>query len=148
MAATAVGNNILAAPDERMDVIIVSGDRDLWPLLQYPRVRIFSLAHKSFIGEAHIQKAFDVKDPKFIPLCKALWGDSGDNVPNAVPRMQKPLLPVIQASDGSLMDFLEKTDSFPLSPRCVELLQGNLRQVVINEKLVRLNMSVPVEVLS
>ena len=130
-----------------MDVIVVSGDRDLWPLLQYPRIRIFSLAHKAFITPAHVKKSFDVSNPKFIPLCKALWGDSGDNVPNAVPRMQRALLPVIEASDGTLMDFLERTDQLPLTDRCTELLQSNLRQVCCNSQLVRLNMNVPVEML-
>lgn len=130
-----------------LDVIVVSGDRDLWPLLQYPRVTIYSLAHKAFIGPAHVKKAFDVDDPKFIPLCKSLWGDSGDNVPNAVPRMQRPLLPVIQASDGTLMDFLHKTDSYPLTDRCVQLLQQNLRQVCCNNQLVKLDMNVPIEML-
>lgn len=137
----------LSGSTSGLNVIVVSGDRDLWPLLQYPRVRIYSLAHKTFVGPAHVKKSFDVDDPKFIPLHKALWGDSGDNVPNAVPRMQKPLLPVIHASDGTLMDFLEKTDRFPLSDRCVELLQNNLSQVCCNEQLVRLKMNVPVEML-
>jgi 5'-3' exonuclease len=126
------------------DVVVVSGDKDLWQLLQYPRIRIFNPSQKVFVERQHIAKAFNgLNDPRFIALHKALWGDAGDNVPNAVPRMQKPLQPVIEASDGTLMDFLEKTDQFPLSPRCVQLLQENLRQVVINDKLVRLATGVP-----
>ena len=125
-------------------VIVVSGDRDLWQLLRYPGCRIYSPAHKAWIGPQHLLKAFGHQDPNLVCLSKALWGDSGDNVTNAVPRMQKPLLPVMQVSDGTLMDFLEKTDQFQLSNRCLELLQDNLRQVVMNWRLVSLKTDVPI----
>ena len=131
---------------EGNDAIVVSGDKDLWQLLQHPGIRIYSPAHKGFITPIHIAKAFNgLTNPKLIALHKALWGDSGDNVPNAVPRMQKPLIPVMDASDGTLSDFLEKTDQHGLSDRCVHLLQENLRQVVINDNLVRLKLDLPLE---
>jgi len=125
-------------------VVVVSSDKDLWQLIQ-KGVRIWSPSTGKFVDEAAIVKAFGVADPKHIPLVKALWGDSGDNVPNAVPRMQKQLLPVIKDSDGSLGDFWMIHFGYNLTDRCEVLLTQGLEQVKINYELVKLKNKVPIE---
>jgi 5'-3' exonuclease len=134
-----IASMAMMASRSGVPAVVVSSDKDLWSLLQYPDVHVYSSAHKAFIGPEHITKAFGVTHPKYIMLCKSLWGDSGDNVPNAVPRMQKQLVPVIEASDGSLNDFLAKTEAFHLTDRCKQLLAQGQDQVRINEFLVRLS---------
>jgi 5'-3' exonuclease len=125
-------------------VTVVSSDKDLWQLIR-PGVRIWSPSTGKFVDEAAILKSFGVTNPQQIPLVKALWGDAGDNVPNAVPRMQKQLLPIIQASDGSLIDFWMNHFGYNLTPRCEELLQKGLEQVRINYKLVKLDENVIID---
>jgi hypothetical protein len=117
---------------ETANVVIVSSDKDLWQLLSPPDIRVFSPTLKLFIGPERLEKAFQVSEPRHIRLCKALWGDASDNMPNAVPRMQKALLPLIKASDGSLDDFLRKVTVADLSPRCRELLTKGIDQVATN----------------
>jgi 5'-3' exonuclease len=128
------------------DVTIVSSDRDLWQLAS-PRVSFWNPATGNFAGAKDLEKAFGTPDPSFIPLIKAIWGDAGDAVPNAIPRMQKQLLPLILRSDGTLEGFAyhlrENYDT--LTPRCRELISSGKEQVAINYKLVKLDPLVPLE---
>lgn len=130
----------LAAQGEA--VIVVSSDKDLWQLLTHPNIRILNPTSKEFIGLAQIEKAFGLSHPRGIALHKTLFGDSGDNVPNATPRMQKGLVPLIEASDGSLADFLARAQGAQLTPRCRELLTAGMPQIFVNDQLVRLNLTV------
>jgi 5'-3' exonuclease len=126
--------------------VVLSSDKDLWVLLSLPGCRVYSPSHRSWVDSDMIAKAFDgLKDPRSITLHKTLWGDAGDNIPNACPRMQRQMLPIIKASDGTLTDMLGKTDVFDLSARCIELLNQNMRQLVINWRLVNLKTDVPLE---
>jgi 5'-3' exonuclease len=120
--------------------VIVSSDKDLWQLLR-PGVRIWSPSSGKFVDEAAILKAFGVTNPEHIPLVKALWGDAGDNVPNAIPRMQKQLLPLVRLSDGTLADMsLRVARNYAgMSPRCRQLYVDGWPQVEVNYQLVKLN---------
>jgi len=132
------------------EVIVVTTDRDLWQLCDYPNCRVFDPIKKEYIGENHIREKFCRKDKHkiihehltsfgHIKLWKALWGDSSDNIKNMVPRMQKQLLPVIGQTDGSLESFYEKAAEAELTPKCKELLENSKEGVKLNEQLVRLN---------
>jgi 5'-3' exonuclease len=132
----------VALSEAGQNVVVVSSDKDLWQLLQYPNVKVFSPPSKTWIGKDQIYKAFGLTDPKHIALHKSLWGDSGDNVPNVVPRMQKALIGAIDHSDGTLEDFLSKARGSDLSKRCEELLWGNLDKVRLNNQLVCLSTDV------
>lgn len=127
------------------DVVIVSSDADLWALYEPPRVRVFLMTRKEWLTPAHIEKKFGFPDPRFIRLHKSLWGDASDAIPNAVPRMQKQLLPLIKASDGTWPDFHRLASTTGISERCAQLLRENIQQVEVNLKLVTLDPTVPVE---
>jgi 5'-3' exonuclease len=84
-------------------VVVVSNDKDTWPLLRYANVKI--LKAKQGGGRVYVSPE-DVKeeygtDPEKIPLCKALHGDS-DNI-KGVPRlMWKQSAPYLQ--DPAVVD--------------------------------------------
>lgn len=120
--------------------IIVSADRDMWQLWG-DTVAILNPVTKLFITVDDIDRAFSVRVPSQIALYKALWGDAGDGVPNAVPRMQKHLLPIIRLTDGTLESFKAELKSawWSLSKRCRELYAENENQVDINWRLVKLD---------
>lgn len=67
-------------------ITIVSCDRDLWTCLHNKKVTIRK--NKDNIYQAQAQKEFKVQDLRAIPLVKALYGDSSDNIPS-VPRLRK-----------------------------------------------------------
>jgi 5'-3' exonuclease len=130
---------LVKAYREKNTITIISGDRDLWQLKQ-DGVRIYNPATGKFVDEAAIIKAFGVTEPRHIPLVKSLWGDSGDNVPNAVPRMQKQLYPFLHKTDGSIRDMsLKVAQGFVgLSDRCKQLWLDGKDQMMLNYELVKL----------
>jgi hypothetical protein len=126
--------------------VIVSCDRDLWQLIELRKVGVLNPLTKKFITTADIQKAFQLEDPAHIVLHKALWGDAGDCVPNAMPRQQKALRPIVCVSNGTLESFTTglRAAWSSLSQRCKDLWNENESQVQINYNLVRLHRYCPI----
>lgn len=121
--------------------VVVSMDKDLWQLIDHKNTLVIDPLNKVFIREQHVYKVFRLQDACHIALYKALWGDAGDCVPNAVPRMQRHLLPVIRSSDGTLDGFssaLTMVWDF-LSKRCQVLYSEGQAQVYVNYELVKLD---------
>jgi 5'-3' exonuclease len=119
-------------------VVLVTMDRDLWQLIGED-CHIFHPIRRQFITEKDVFKSFGV-GPKHVALFKSLWGDAGDCVPNAVPRMQKQLLPLVTASEGNLVSFyrVAQANQASLTKRCRQLLNEGKNQAVINWLLVNL----------
>jgi hypothetical protein len=123
------------------DICVATTDKDLWQLLENPRTKIYNFHKNSLVTKRELYEAYGLNDYAHIKLHKTLWGDSGDNVPNLVPRMQKNLLPLIMQTDGTLNDFWKHTAASwdTLSDRCKEILDENRDKLKTNYELVRLN---------
>jgi len=131
------------------ETTVVTTDKDLWAILDHPNVRILNFIKGEYITKQHLREAFCIKDKhkvitqyltqySQIKLWKQLWGDSGDNIPNAVPRMKKQLLPFIKKSDGTWEDFEAKLDYTALTEKCKTLLKTAEAQIKINSQLAHL----------
>lgn len=123
-------------------VTIVSSDRDLWQLLDPPRVSNWSPSLGRYVQVEDVVAAFRV-GPHHLRLAKSLWGDSGDNIPNVMPRMQKKLVPLIQQTDGTLEALIQKVDGWA-DEKTKSLMHANLAKIALNYVLVGLNKEVPV----
>lgn len=119
---------------------LVTSDKDLWRLLEHENCRVYNPLAMSFVEKSHLSESFKLENFRSITLYKSLWGDSGDNVPNLIPRMKSALIPLIEQSSG-LEDFWATVEAkrSELSPRCVELLEGNREAVARNFELVKLS---------
>jgi DNA polymerase-1 len=125
-------------------VVVCSSDKDLWQLYG-ANALIWQLTKDRFVNPDIIFEEFGVHDPRQIVMVKTLWGDSGDNVPNAVPRMQKHLMPTIEDTDGTLESFYRNMGNFFIkSERCKELLELGKNQIAINYQLVKLDTNCPI----
>lgn len=69
-------------------VIIASNDRDLWRLLKYPKVSIIGSKGAEVTHQA-FKEEFGFDEPDLVLPFKALFGDSSDNIPSLLPRVQK-----------------------------------------------------------
>lgn len=127
-----------------MRVVIVSADKDLWQVWNPPYVRIYLTTKKEWLTVDYMDKRMRVTDPRHIRLVKALWGDPSDNLPNALPRMQKQVLPLLKKSDGSLDAFLSSMSTVAVGDRCMELLDKGRDQIRTNYEVVGLYTDVPV----
>lgn len=118
---------------DAMNVVIVSSDKDLWQLWDPPRVRIYLTTKKEWLTAEYMEKKLRVNRASQVRLVKALWGDPSDNIPNAIPRMQAQLLPLVKSSDGSLRRFWDEvTNHQGLTAKCHELLAKGQGQVNTN----------------
>jgi len=72
----------------RKPTYIMSSDKDLWQLLNNPRVQQVSLRKSEKVTDADLLKSFDTtrKRAHMIALYKAVMGDVSDNIPK-VPRI-------------------------------------------------------------
>lgn len=124
-----------------VDSIVCTGDKDLWQLIDDPKVRVYNPIKQEMVTDADIEKAFKCQ-AIHIPLYKSLWGDSGDCVPNVMPRTKKQLIPVILKTDGSLgalITCIERTeDRYYLTPKCFNLWESAQAEIVRNWDLVKL----------
>jgi len=135
--ASFVGEHI----DEK--VVVASTDKDLWQLCENPTTKVFNF-HKDalrYVTSEDLLKSFKLNDFTHIKLHKALWGDSGDGVPNVMPYMKKQLLPLVMQTDGTLEDFdmVIKEYWTGLTERCRDLYTRNKKRIDINYQLVKLN---------
>lgn len=122
-------------------ITVATTDKDLWQLLENDKTKIYNFIKNSFVTKRELDEVYGVDSFAKIKLHKTLWGDSGDNVPNLIPRMQKPLIPYIIQSDGTLDHFWKVVTANwgTLSDRCQNLLTDNKDSLKINYQLVRLN---------
>lgn len=132
---------VVKQASDRRSVILTS-DKDLWQLIS-DSVHVYQPVKDRPTTMDDVHDKFYGADPGSIPLIKALWGDASDNIPNAVPRMQKQLMPVVIKSDKTPEGFISECESADLSERCKALLRAGVPQVLINWKLVKLDVACP-----
>lgn len=132
-------------PDK--SIIVVSSDKDLWVLLQYPHCNIYDLNKGDYATHELYVEKFKLQDYKHLTLYKALWGDSSDNIANKMPALQKSMLPVITESDGTLSSFIElfekKRSTF--TKAVTSKFDANLDGIIDNYSIVQLYCNLKVE---
>jgi 5'-3' exonuclease len=61
--------------------VVYSGDKDMYALLQYPGCRQYSPNLKRFVTNEDLLENYHLNNkPQAVPLAKALFGDSSDNI--------------------------------------------------------------------
>lgn len=139
-ADDSIATLVAVAKAAGVDSIVVSGDKDLWQLIDDPKVRVYSPIKQEMVSDADIEKAFKCR-PIHIALHKSLWGDSGDCVPNVMPRTQKDMLPLILSTDGlleSLKASVEGDGKFYIKPACYQKWLDAQDEIQRNWGLVKL----------
>lgn len=133
------------AQQQRVFTVIVTADKDLWQLIG-STTAVFNPAKNALVTLDDVKNAFTWKEfaivPSQVALVKALWGDAGDCVPNACPRTQKQILPILrQSPSGDLTEFKSLLDQHwdQLTPRCRQILTEGAAQVDQNWELVKLD---------
>ena len=75
--------------------IVDSGDRDLWSLMKYDNVKVYSPNKKRIVEKTDWLEEYHVKDPSRIYMAKALFGDSSDNIKGVERLIKKQVEPVL-----------------------------------------------------
>lgn len=135
-------DNVIATLAHKYDksVVVMSSDKDLWPLMCRQNVQVVSMRKSAVITDMDIRNKFSLprrKDTYKVALYKAVMGDSSDNIPK-VPRMpSKEFHTVLNdisytGTDDCVTMLLEKASELK-NPRAHRLL-------LENETLIRRNL--------
>jgi len=124
-------------------VDVVSSDQDLWQLLPFENVRQYNPMKRRFVTTEDLYEKYGIESWTKVPLWKAMFGDGGDNIKPAVPRVRKKLVvPMINESNGSIKDFyrIVERDKDKFTPSMFENMTNGRDKLIENGKLVALDL--------
>lgn len=135
-------------------VIIVTSDKDMWQLLEEPNCNIYDPVKRQYVTREMLTEKFKLNRFGHIAIHKALWGDRGDNVPNAFPRTQQYVLPLLeQMGEVSLGSFIQAFEQeIPNMSKSKKTQEGILKRfeeakdrIITNYSIVTLNKKLDVQ---
>lgn len=141
-----------------MQVVIVSGDRDLLQLVEDDRILVFmptkGLTEGKLLGEKNVEEKMGVA-PDQIPDLKALMGDASDNYPGVAgigPKTAISLIVTYGSVKGiyrSLKEFRGKEDKGKIvkgmSAGTFEKLQAGKESAILSKNLATIRTDAPVD---
>ncbi len=134
------------ARDNQLPVIIVTGDRDSYQLVEDPFIRVLynkkGVSDYALYDEAGIEERTGVRPEKY-PLLAALRGDPSDNLPG-VPGVGEKTAAKLINEYGDLEAVYAHLDA--LTPKLRENLAAHFDQVRKNAEVIPLVRDVPLDV--
>ncbi len=134
-----IGTVAKKAEAEGMDVVIVSGDKDMFQLVS-ARIQIYDSMREKVYGEKEVQEKFGV-EPRQVVEVMALMGDAVDNIPG-VPGVGEKTAVELVRQFGSIDNLLSHQDAVK-KPKLREALREFSEQLKMSRDLVRLHLDVP-----
>jgi 5'-3' exonuclease len=125
---------------EGRPVVVWSGDKDLWSLLQYPNVRVLSPNLKRFVENSDLMEHYHLDNrPGNVYLAKALFGDASDGIKGVFRLQKKQVAPILNTPGVcTVTDFY---NAIAIKPDCMtasthQKLKEAVDKVVINYQVV------------
>lgn len=131
----------LRAAAQNMEVIIVSGDKDILQLVS-PQIKVFNESKKILFDAEEVIRKWGVRPEKIVELF-TLIGDSADNVPG-VPGIGEKTASKLLQQYGSLDKILTLPDG--LSEKIKISIDRNRGQIAQSKDLITLNSAAPIQV--
>lgn len=138
-----IGTMVTRAQKEKVDSVIVSGDKDFMQLIG-PAVKMFKPKWPndwSMADEKDVMEKFGVKPEQVIDVL-ALMGDTSDNVPGVPGIGEKTATTLIQEY-GSFENVFKNVDKIQ-KPKLKEALQNNRKLADLSKELVTIHCEVPI----
>jgi DNA polymerase-1 len=123
------------------DVVIVTGDKDMFQLLT-PHVRIYDPVKDKWSGEAECRERFGVEPARVVEVM-GLMGDSTDNIPGVKGIGEKTAMKLI-AEFGTIDELLRRVDEVA-PPRTKAMLIEQADNARLSRKLATIDVDGPVE---
>ena len=139
-----IGTMVGRAKKEKIESVIVSGDKDFMQLIG-PSVKMFKPKWPddwSMADEKDVMEKFGVKPEQVIDVL-ALMGDASDNVPGVPGIGEKTATTLIQEY-GTLDNLFKNVDKIQ-KPKLKETLQNNKKLADLSKELVTINCEVPIK---
>ncbi len=134
------------ARDDGHEVVVVTGDRDVYQLVEDPRIQVLynrrGVSDYALYDEAGIEERTGVKPADYVKYA-ALRGDTSDNLPG-VPGVGEKTAAKLVNSYGSIDEIFAHVED--QTPKLRENLAANEEQVRLNAEVMVLVRDVPLEV--
>jgi len=136
-----IGTLARKAEQAGYDVVIVTGDKDMFQLLTN-HVRIYDPVKDKWVSEAECQERFGV-EPARVAEVMGLMGDSTDNIPGVKGIGEKTAMKLI-AQFGTIDELLRRVDEVTPS-RTKTMLREQADNARLSRKLATIDVDSPVE---
>ncbi len=123
------------------DVVIVTGDKDMFQLLT-PHVRIYDPVKDKWFGEEECRERFGVEPARVVEIM-GLMGDATDNIPGVKGIGEKTAMKLIDQF-GTIEELLNRVDEVA-SERIKTLLTEEAEHARLSRKLATIQTDSPVE---
>ena len=123
------------------DVVIVTGDKDMFQLLT-PHVRIYDPVKDKWSGEAECRERFGVEPARVVEIM-GLMGDSTDNIPGVKGIGEKTAMKLI-AQFGTIEELLNRVDEVTPA-RTKAMLVEQAENARLSRRLATIDIHSPVE---
>ena len=134
-----IGTVAMKVETPEVEVLIVSGDKDMFQLVS-PRIRIYDSMREKVYGEKEIRERYGV-EPRQVVEVMGLMGDAVDNIPGVPGVGEKTAVGLIQQF-GTIDDLLAHLDAVK-KPKLREALRAFSEQIRMSRELARLNLDAP-----
>ena len=136
-----IGTLAVQAERAGYDVVIVTGDKDMFQLLT-PHVRIYDPVKSKWIGEAECRERFGVEPARVVEVM-GLMGDSTDNIPGVRGIGEKTAMKLI-AQFGTIEELLRRVEEVTPA-RIKALLTEQAENARLSRTLAMIETRSPVE---
>jgi DNA polymerase-1 len=137
-----IGTIVRSLHREGIEVVIVSGDKDLFQLIQDGVISLDTMKNRSLDSKG-IEKLYGIRPDQMVDLM-ALMGDPIDNIPGVPGIGEKKALGLIREF-GSLENLLENLEKVK-DRRSKESLKAYADQARLSKRLAQIDCHVPIEV--
>ncbi|MCP9465416.1 MAG: DNA polymerase I [Nitrospira sp.] len=136
-----IGTLARKAEQAGYDVVIVTGDKDMFQLLS-PHIRIYDPVKDKWVGEAECIERFGVEPARVIEIM-GLMGDATDNIPGVKGIGEKTAMKLI-AQFGTIDELLRRIDEVTPA-RTKTLLIEQAEQARLSRSLATIKTDCPIE---
>ncbi len=126
---------------ENLEVVIVSGDKDMMQLVDAEKVKIFNVRKDEIIPYSQLQETFGI-DPKRMADYLGLVGDQSDNIPGVIGIGEVTARELINQF-GTLENILANINDIK-SDKVREKIQNQKEQALFSKELATLDRKVPI----
>jgi DNA polymerase-1 len=135
-----IGTLAHQAEQAGFDVVIVTGDKDMFQLLT-PHVRIYDPVKDKWLGEAECRERFGVEPARVVEIM-GLMGDASDNIPGVKGIGEKTAMKLI-AQFGTIEELLRRVEEVT-PPRIKALLIDQAENARLSRRLATIQLDSPI----
>jgi len=135
-----IGTLAHQAEQAGFDVVIVTGDKDMFQLLT-PHVRIYDPVKDKWLGEAECHERFGVEPARVVEIM-GLMGDAADNIPGVKGIGEKTAMKLI-TQFGTIEELLRRVEEVT-PPRIKALLIDQADNARLSRRLATIQLDSPV----